>query len=172
MTDTMTDTKTEPAGLPEGPFVGLPAFSQLVRDALECAVHEGWQEMVWSDATFSQWPLAEKAVTDSLQAWARNGRKLVLLARRFDEIQRYQARFVTWRIRWDHIVTCRICKAVDESDFPSALWSPHWLMQRLDLVRSTGIATCDAQRRVLLRQQFDEMLHQSSPGFPASTLGL
>lgn len=158
--------------LPEGRFEGLTAFAQLVRDALACAAHEGWPEMVWSDANFLDWPLREKAVVESLQAWSRSGRRLVLLAHRFDEVQRHHARFVQWRNTWDHIVECRVCKHVDATEFPSALWSPHWVMRRLDLERSTGVSGDEPQRRVLLNEELEECRRQSSPGFPSTILGL
>ncbi len=168
-----TDTSSARAGqLLEGTFSGPSEFAQLVRDALACAAQEGWSEMVWSDATFEEWPLREKAVIESLQVWARSGRKLVILAKNYDSILRYHARFVGWRSIWDHIIECRVGRGVDASEFPSALWSPHWVMRRLDLVRSTGVAGREAQRKVSLKEEIDECRRHSSPGFPASTLGL
>lgn len=156
----------------KGPFSGPTAFANVVRAALARAAEEGWPTMVWSDATFEDWPLAERAVAESLQAWARGGRQLVLLARSYDAVQRNQHRFVTWRKTWDHIIECRVCKNIDASEMPSALWSPHWGMRRLDLVRSTGIADLEPGRRVLLKEELDERYRQSAPGFSASTLGL
>jgi len=168
-----TDPLTVPESpLLEGAFSGPTEFAQLVREALACAAREGWSEMVWSDATFEDWPLREKAVVESLQAWARSGRKLVLLAKNYDSILRYHARFVSWRNTWSHLIECRVCRGVDTSEFPSALWSPHWVMRRLDLVRSTGIAGREAQRRVFLQEELNECKRQSIPGFPATTLGL
>lgn len=161
-----------PWGLLQGTFFGPSEFAQLIRDALAVAAQEGWGEMVWSDPDFEEWPLREKAVVDSLNAWARRGPKLVLLARRYDSVQRFQPRFVTWRGTWDHIVECRVCKGLHDGEFPSALWSPHWAMQRLDPVRSTGFAGSEPRRRLLLREALDEVRRQSGPGFSASVLGL
>lgn len=155
-----------------GSFVGLDTFAQLIRDALVCAAQEGWSEMVWSDSNFEDWPLREKTVVESLQAWSHTGRRLVLLANSYDSVQRYQPRFVGWRKTWDHIIDCRVSKGRDADDLPSALWSPHWAMRRLDAVRSTGVAGYEPQRRVLLKQELDECFRQSTPGFPATTLGL
>lgn len=156
----------------KGPFSGPTAFANLVRAALARAAQEGWPSMVWSDATFEDWPLAERAVSESLLAWARTGRHLLVLARSFDAVQRNQHRFVTWRKTWDHIIECRVCKTMDASEMPSALWSPQWSMRRLDVVRSTGIADLEPARRVLLKEELDECRRQSAPGFSASTLGL
>lgn len=156
----------------KGTFSGPTAFAQMVRAALARAAHEGWQAMVWSDASFEEWPLGERAVTESLQAWAGSGRQLVMLAHNYNSVLRYQPRFVSWRRTWDHIIDCRVCKTIDASEMPSALWSPHWAMRRLDLVRSTGVADLEPARRVLLKQELDECRRQSVPGFSATTLGL
>jgi hypothetical protein len=163
--------------VPEGPllqgaFAGPQAFAQLVRDALATAAHEGWTEMVWSDASFDDWPLREKAVVQSLQDWARSGRRLVLMARSYESLRSQHARFVSWRVMWDHLIECRVCKSVDASEFVSAILGPSWSMRRLDLVRQTGVAGYEAQRRLQLREVLDEYRRQSSPGFPASVLGL
>jgi len=155
-----------------GAFSGPTEFAQMVRAALARAASEGWPAMVWSDPTFEDWPLGERVVTESLQAWARSGRHLVVLAHRYDALIRYKPRFVSWRKTWDHIIECRLCKNLDASEVPSALWSPHWAMRRLDLVRSTGVADLEPARRVLLKEELDECRRQSSPGFSATTLGL
>lgn len=128
--------------------------------------------MVWSDAHFEAWPLGERAVAESLHAWSCKGRKLVVLAKNYDYVRRQHARFVAWRSTWDHLLECRTCPAEDEEGFVSALWSPLWAMRRLDLVRCTGYAGYEAQRRVALKEILDEYKRQSSPGFAATTLGL
>ena len=155
-----------------GAFSGPTEFAQMVRAALSRAASEGWPSMVWSDPTFEDWPLGERSVTESLQAWSHSGRHLVLLAHRYDALIRYKPRFVSWRKTWDHLIECRPCKNLDASEVPSALWSPHWAMRRMDFVRSTGVADLEPARRVLLKEELDECRRQSSPGFSASTLGL
>ncbi len=168
----MTNTDGNERPRLTGSFSGPTEFAQLVRDAIARAASEGWPAMVWSDANFEDWPLHERAVADSLQQWARSGRTLLMLASNFDTVIRYQPRFVSWRKTWDHLIECRVCKSVDASEMPSALWSPNWAMRRLDLVRSTGIADLEPARRVLLKEELDECRRQSSPGFSATTLGL
>ncbi len=169
----MPEPKPSGGALPAGRFSGREDFRQLVRAALACAAQEGWPELVLSDADFHDWPLGESAVIDSLNAWARAGRRLTLLARSYDEVVRRHARFVRWRGTWDHIITCRRSPSADPADFPSALWSPAWVLQRLDPERCNGVAGQEPERRVLLRESLDEwLLRRSSPGFPASTLGL
>lgn len=165
------DAKDGPRLL-EGSFVGPAAFADAVRNAIACAQVQGWTEMVWSDAHFEDWPLYERAVVDSLNAWAGKGRKLILLAERFDAMRRIHHRFVEWRVRWDHVVECRVCKGIAATDFPSALWTPTWALQRLDAERCTGVASFEARSRLLLREALEERKRQSAPGFPATVLGL
>lgn len=161
-----------PAPLPSGRFAGRHAFQQIVRDALACAAREGWREIILSDADFADWPLAERLVAESLQAWSASGRRCTLLARRYDEVQRRHARFVTWRSTWSHIIEARACASADPLELPSAIWSPGWVMQRLDPQRCSGVSGSEAERRVALRESLKEWLQQSSPSFPANTLGL
>jgi hypothetical protein len=160
------------APLPEGRFVGRNEFRQLVRDALACAAREGWSEIILSDASFEDWPLGERGVAQALQEWSKTGRRCILLARRYDEVVRQHARFVSWRQTWSHIIEADGCHGADPLDFPSAIWSPHWVLQRLDTERSNGVSGSEAQRRLLLRELLNEWLHKSSPAFPAVTLGL
>ncbi|MEY3447442.1 MAG: hypothetical protein RIR45_2197 [Pseudomonadota bacterium] len=168
----MPTSESQPIELLDGRFDGPSAFAQVIRDALACAAREGWSEMVWIDADFEDWPLRERAVVDSLQAWSRGGRRLVIVARSYTSVLRYQPRFVGWRKMWDHIVEPRLCRVVGTSEFPSALWSPHWAARRLDVQRSAGVAGFDPRWRLQLKELMDEYRKQSSPGFPASVLGL
>ena len=73
--DTPLHPENAAVPLPDGRFSGREAFQQLVRDALTTAARDGWREIIISDANFHDWPLGEKAVVESLQAWARGGRR-------------------------------------------------------------------------------------------------
>lgn len=157
----------------QGRFSGREVFQQAVRDALATAAREGWSDIILSDANFHDWPLGERAVIESLQAWARTGRRMTLLACSYDDVVRRHARFVRWRGVWDHILTCRRCPGGDLLDIPSAIWSPGWVLQRLDSERCVGVAGSEPERRVLLRETLNEWLRNKSvPGFAATTLGL
>ena len=76
-------------------------------------VRQGRAPKRLSDPDFADWPLGERAVAESLQAWAASGRSLRLVATHFEGFQRSHARFVTWRRLWDHIVQCRACSGAD-----------------------------------------------------------
>jgi hypothetical protein len=158
--------------LPSGRFEGRMAFQQLVRDALACAAREGWREIILCDADFHDWPLGERAVTESLREWSAAGRRCTLLARRYGEIVMRHARFVTWRQTWSHIIEARACASADPLELPSAIWSPGWVMQRLDPERCNGVCGSEPERRLLLRESLREWLSKSAPSFPSTTLGL
>jgi len=169
---TAPDEPVSAPALPGGRFEGRTAFAQLVRDALASAAREGWRELILSDADFADWPLGERAVAESLHAWSASGRHCTLLARRWDEAARRHARFVSWRGTWGHIIEARACRFADPLELPSAIWSPAWVMQRLDPQRCTGVCGGEPERRLALREALQEWLRQSSPSFPANTLGL
>ncbi|MBC5782419.1 hypothetical protein H8N03_05655 [Ramlibacter sp. USB13] len=158
--------------LPDKRFEGREEFRQLVRDALAEAARAGWREIILSDASFEDWPLGERAVAESLQAWSATGRHLVLLAKRYDVVTRQHARFVRWRGAWSHIVSASACPAADPLDLPSAIWSPQWVLERRDALRSNGFCGSEPERRVALRESLDAWLQKSTPAFPATTLGL
>lgn len=160
------------SALPLGRFEGREAFAQLVREALACAAREGWREIILSDPGFADWPLGERALAQSLHDWAASGRRCVLLARRYDEVPRRHARFVSWRQTWAHIIEARACPWADELEIPSAIWSPAWVMHRLDPQRCTGVSGVEPERRLALRELLDEWLKKASPAFQATTLGL
>jgi hypothetical protein len=159
-------------GLPEGRYEGREAFRQLVRDALATAAREGWREIVLSDASFEDWPLGERAVAESLQAWSASGRRMTLLARRYDGVLRQHARFVQWRGTWSHIVTAMACPSADPLELPSAIWSPRWVLEQRDLERCVGYCGSEPERRVALRELLDGWLQKATTAFPATTLGL
>ncbi|GAB3654936.1 hypothetical protein [Ramlibacter alkalitolerans] len=161
-----------PAPLPSRRFDSRDDFRQLVRDALACATREGWREIILSDADFQDWPLGERAVAESLQAWSAGGRRMVLLARSYDGVLRQHARFVQWRRLWSHIVTPLACAGAGRLEIPSALWSPAWVLERRDVDRSNGYCGSEPQRRVLLRETLNEWLAKATPAFPPTLLGL
>jgi hypothetical protein len=160
------------AALPEGRFEGRVAFQQLVRDALRQAAVEGWREIVVCDPDFEDWPLGEREVIESLNAWAKTGRQWRMLASQYDGLMRQHARFVTWRKTWSHIIDCRSSRAVEASAMPSCLLAPGWVLRRLDLAHCAGLSSVDAGTRNTQREQLTELMHQSGPSFPASVLGL
>jgi hypothetical protein len=165
-------SNSEPLLNGEGAFSGPAEFAQRVRDMISTAADQRWQHMVWSDATFEDWPLRERAVVDALNTWAGPGRKLTMLANRYQQVTLLHPRFVQWRGVWSHLVDCRVVKHLDDGEMPSALVGPQWFLHRRDVTRSVGLCSQNPLARVELTELLAECSRQSSPGFPATTLGL
>lgn len=153
-------------------FSGRGEFQAALRSMFERAAQEGWSEMVWSDPDFADWSLGERATIDVLNQWAGHGRRLILLAGRYDVLIQRHARFVDWRKTWDHLLECRQSRSGDPGSTPSAIWGRSVVLQRNDAERCVGVRSEDPGRRLRLRQELDEWLAESMPAFPASTLGL
>ena len=166
------DLAADESGLPEGRFSGRTEFADLIRRAFQAAANQGWREIIICDGNFEDWPLGERAVTSALGDWSRTGRKLIMIARSYDAVTRRHPRFVSWRQTWSHIVECRGSASGPSETLPSAMWTPDWVFERLDLERSAGYAGREATRRVALRESLNERLLKSAPAFPATTLGL
>ena len=156
----------------EGTFSGRQDFQQLIRDSVAQAAREGWREMIWSDLDFADWPLGERSIEASLQEWSMTGRKLTLLAKRFDTLIASHHRFVTWRKQWAHIIEARAVSSASEEEFPSMIWSPGWVMHRLQPTWCKGVAGSEPARRLQSRELLADWLSKSGPSFPPSTLGL
>lgn len=156
----------------EGKFAGREDFQNLIRKAIDTAAREGWREMIWSDLDFADWPLGERSVEADLQAWSMTGRKLTLMAKRFDTLIANHHRFVTWRKQWAHIIEARSISSASEEEFPSMIWSPGWVMHRLQPTLCKGVAGSEPARRLQSRELLADWLSKSGPSFPSSTLGL
>jgi hypothetical protein len=166
-----TDTHNT-GGLPEGRFEGPKAFADLVRQALACAAAEPWPHLILSDPDFNDWPLGERAVVDSLNAWASPGRRIQFMARDFRLLRERHPRLVQWRVTWSHLVEAQAVRSRAGGELPSAIWSPHWMLARVDLERCVAVASSVPERRAVLQERLQSCWQQGSPGFPATTLGL
>lgn len=166
------EAQSAAAGLPVGRFSGPAEFASVIQGALAQAAIQGWREMVWSDANFEDWPLRDASVLQSLQTWARPGRRLVMLAHSFESMRRYHPRFVAWRIRVDALFECRKCTGAEATVLPCALTGPAWAMRRQDLISNTTVASIEPRWCAEVRAAQEACRRQSTPGFPATTLGL
>lgn len=156
----------------EGVFAGRQDFQQLIRSAIAQAAQEGWREMIWFDVNYADWPLGERSVEADLQAWSKTGRKLIIVAKRFDTLIAMHHRFVAWRKQWSHIIEARGVSSASDEEFPSLILAPNWAMHRLQPTLCKGVAGYEPKRRVDLRELTQEWLAISSPAFAATTLGL
>ena len=66
------------------PIASRAEFIEAVRKALSVAEQGGAREIVFVDRDFSDWPLNEPTVIDSLSRWIDSSRLLVVMAHSFD----------------------------------------------------------------------------------------
>ncbi len=163
----MTADAQELPALPEGRFEGREAFADLVRRAVTLLARAQWTPVVFCDPDFSDWPLGERTVVEGLHAWSGRGREARWLAREFRTLREQYPRLVQWRATWSHIVEARACP-----EPPSAIWTPLWILERIDPERCVMVATTDPVRRNELRERIDACWERGQPAFPATVLGL
>jgi len=146
---------------------------QAVRDALGMAAAQGCRELWLCDGDYADWPLGEKAVIESLSAWAYAHRRLTVLARSFDELPRRHARWVEWRRQWAHVVDCRLLNEEDAAAAPWLLLAPGVVAVRVfDPVHYRGSLSEDPADALRCRELVDALSQRSTDSFPATTLGL
>lgn len=165
------DLQNLPA-LPEGRLQGRKAFADLIRLVMGHLARHQWSPVVFSDMDFADWPLGEREVVQALHAWAGRGRQIRWMAHDFNELRHRHPRLVQWRTTWSHIVEAHACPTNLSPALPSAIWTPHWCMERIDPERCVVVAGSDGPRRLALRERLDACWGRGTPSFPATVLGL
>lgn len=126
----------------------------------------------WS-ADFADWPLDEPAVLDALTQWLRPaGRRLSLLARDYDAVQRRLPRFAAWRRPWVHRIAAWRLADDQQPAEPAWLWSRTAGVRWHDNVHWRGLLVHDRAALVQWREQTDAWLQHSEASWPVSPLGL
>lgn len=154
-------------------FDAHAAFVDAVIETLSPAGLEGAREIVLADADFEHWPLDDPRLLEALTGFARQpGRRLRLLARRYDIVQRDCPRFVTWRRTWGHGVDAR--RQVDETPaLPSLLLiDRRCALQVEDREAWLGQVHTDARQVHRCGDSVDALLQRAEPAFAQTTLGL
>ena len=148
-------------------------FQNAIRVALEEAATVGAPEIFLVDPDFSDWPLNERAVVDSLTRWAAPRRQLLIVGHSFDEMASRQARFVEWRRQWNHLVQFRSNEEAEAAQVPSLLLIPGIVAVRLlDPIRHRGLVSGKPVDLAECREAIDALLQRSVEAFPVTTLGL
>ncbi len=148
-------------------------FHEALKQAFADIAAIGCREVFLCDADFTDWPLSDTAVIDSLSEWAHGHRRLKLVAQQFDELARRHGRWVEWRRRWSHRVECRVNTEIEAGKLPTVLLAPGLVVVRLvDKVHFRGSVSQDAADLLQNRESLDAVLQRSEESFPVTTLGL
>ena len=125
------------------------------------------------DRHFSDWPLDEAAVLDSLSAWLRpGGRVLRIIGVDFESTARALPRFARWRRDWSHRI--EVLSPVD-GQLPAAwrgLLAGAAAWQWLDAPDWRLRVLTDAVHVRAVEVQVADFLQRCEPAWPATTLGL
>jgi hypothetical protein len=148
-------------------------FLAAVRAAFgEAEAHDA-HDIFIVDPSFSDWPLNEPPLIETLDRWVDSRRSLTVFADSFDELARHQLRFVAWRRQWSHVIHCRSDPELEAEQIPTLLLVPGVTSVRLlDRVRYRGIASARAVDLAECRETIDALLQRSVEAFPVTTLGL
>jgi hypothetical protein len=150
------------------------AFVAALRWGFGQAVADGARRIVCVDPDFAEWPFDEGGLQAVLTPWLKQpGRRLVLLAHRYDELPRRQPRFVAWRRLWAHAVEAWSPQEGDAVELPTLLFDDQRVAVHLiDRVHWRGRAEIDARAVRLWCERVDAVLQRSEPSFAANALGL
>jgi hypothetical protein len=148
-------------------------FHDALRAAFAEAADVGCREILLCDDDFADWPLGERRVVEDLTRWAESHRRLVVLARHFDEVARRHVRWVAWRRTWSHVVQCRANNELEAGQMPVMLLAPGATSVRLvDRVHYRGTLSRDKADAIVWREAVDAVLQRSEDSFPPTLLGL
>ncbi|WP_280150871.1 hypothetical protein [Piscinibacter sp. XHJ-5] len=148
-------------------------FHDALREAFAEMARVGCREAWISDEDFADWPLGELAVIEHLGAWAMSHRRLVVVARHYDEVVRRHARWVEWRRQWSHVVECRAFEEAEVGQIPTLLLAADLLAVRLvDPLRHRGAVSRETGDLLRFRELIDAVSQRSVESFPATILGL
>jgi hypothetical protein len=158
---------------PSGLITSRIEFLDALQTAFAEAAAAGSREIWLCDENFGDWPLGERAVVEHLSQWAASSRKLLLVARTFDEVARRHARWVEWRKTWSHIVSCRTNSELGTGEVPTLFVASGTVTVRLsDTVHHRGRLSHEKAEELRCKELLDAVLQRSEEAFPATTTGL
>lgn len=148
-------------------------FHAALRTGFQQAAALGCRELWLCDVDFADWPLGERDVIASLNAWAGAQRQLTVLAQNFDAVVRGHARWVEWRRHWSHRVRCYSNLELEAAQLPTLLLASGELRVQLqDPIHYRGSLSRDPADLLRCRETIDAVLQRSADAFPVTTIGL
>jgi hypothetical protein len=153
---------------------GPAEFGAALQATLEAALARNARTLLWVDPDFGSWPLDRPAVINTLGPWLRRpGRRLVLLAERYDRLERTHPRFTQWRRDWSHVIDTREPGDTAAPDLPCCVLDDGpTLLTLWQRDPPLGRAGQDAAQAATAREQIDAVLQRSVSAWPLRPLGL
>ena len=150
------------------------AFQQAWCGTVSLALEQRCRILALVDDDFDGWPLDLAPLLADLTSFARMpGRRVVLIARRFDRLPRRSPRFTAWRRTWDHAVAALAPAEGDLTRLPSACHADGRVgFQIIDRAHWRGRVLDGEPRLRLFAGEIDALVQRCEPSFPASTLGI
>lgn len=170
-----SSTATASGSSDSAPPIGSRAeFEAAVRWGVRAAIARDARRLSMLDADFAFWPLDDTALLAELTQWLhRPQRKLVLLARDYEELPRTHPRFIGWRRDWTHAIEAWALPADVQLELPTLLLDDGPVSVHLiDAVHWRGRASVDARAAHLWRENVDALLQRSESALPGHHLGL
>lgn len=149
-------------------------FHAALRWALAHALAQRVRRLYWLDPDFAAWPLDEAWVLEPLTAWLRlPQRRLVLVARTYEQVARQHPRFVRWRRDWAHAIEAWSPAEGAELPLPTLLIDSGPLCLQLhDSQQWRGRLALDEAAARQWRDEIDALLQRCESAFAAYTIGL
>ncbi len=172
------DGSETPAGEGAPRIDSRPSFVAALRWGFDAAFAQGARRIVCADPDWADWPLwNDPGLLQSMAAWMRRPqRRLVLLARHYDTLERRCPRFNTWRADWMHAIEAWQPPEELQPELPTVLVSEGGeqplSVQLIDAKHWRGRAEQDAQRARLWCDELDAVLQRSERTWAVRPLGL
>ncbi len=150
------------------------SFRAALQWGFDSAFAQDARRIVCCDDSFADWPLDDALLQQGLTAWLQRPlRRLVLLARHYDDVPRRCPRFAAWRVNWSHAIDAWVAPEEMARDLPTVLVSDGAVSVHLiDALHWRGRAEADGRRARHWNEELDVVLQRSQRGFSANTLGL
>lgn len=150
------------------------SFAAALLWALQQAHAQSARRLLCVSPDFADWTLDEPEWLDGMTAWLRlPQRRLVLLARSFDDVPRRYPRFERWRANWSHAIEGWQAPEELSRELPSVLVTDGALsVQLIDAANWRGRVAQDARRAQQWREDLDVVLQRSERALAVRTLGL
>ena len=168
-----------PAGDGAGPRIhSRESFAAALRWGFDTAFEQGARRIVCADSEWADWTLwNDPGLLQALAAWLRlPQRRLVLLARHYDTLERRSPRFNTWRADWMHAIEAWQPPEELAAELPTVMVSEGGdkavSVQLIDAQHWRGRAELDTRRARLWCEELDVVLQRSERTWASRPLGL